>query len=171
MYVSSAIDVKPLLSGGSGTFTYSKTHPRQMPTRLEAGTLNGHGIAGLHAAIEYIQEQGLENIYQKVMPLMWEFYEGIRNIPNVQIYGDFKDANRCPIVALNIADYDSAKVSDELLITYGIATRSGAHCAPLMHEALDTIEQGSVRFSFSHFNTKEEVQIAIAAVAKIAGVA
>ena len=169
MYVRNGIDVKPLLSGGSGTYTYSKTHPQQMPTRLEAGTLNGHGIAGLYAAIEYIQEQGLDNICQKAMYLALEFYDGIRNIPNVKIYGDFKDKNRCPIVTLNIGDYDSAKVSDELLITYGISTRPGAHCAPLMHKALGTVEQGAVRFSFSHLNTKEEVQIAIDAVQKIAG--
>ena len=168
MYVRNGVDVKPLLSGGSGTETYSKTHPSQMPTRLEAGTLNGHGIAGLHAAVEYIQSQGLESLRKKEMGFMWKFYRGICNIPNVKIYGDFKDQSRCPIVALNIGDYDSSEVSDELLTTYDISTRPGAHCAPLMHEALGTVEQGAVRFSFSHFNTEEEVQIAINAICKIA---
>ena len=75
---------------------------------------------------------------------------------------------RCPVVTLNIGDYDSSEVSDELLMTYGISTRPGAHCAPLMHEALGTVEQGAVRFSFSHYNTEEEVETAINAIRELA---
>ena len=93
---------------------------------------------------------------------------GVKDIPGVKIYGDFETEERCPIVTLNIGDYDSAEVSDELLMTYDISTRPGGHCAPLMHEALGTVEQGSVRFSFSHFNTEEEIQTAIRAVEELA---
>ena len=89
-------------------------------------------------------------------------------IENVTVYGDFSTKNRCAIVTLNIGDYDSSEVSDELLMEYGISTRSGGHCAPLMHEALGTVEQGAVRFSFSHFNTEEEVDAAIKAVQELA---
>ena len=99
---------------------------------------------------------------------MRRFYEAVNTIEGVTVYGDFTTFDRCPIVALNIRDYDSSEVSDELLMTYGISTRPGAHCAPLMHEALGTVEQGAVRFSFSHYNTEEELDIAIAAIKEMA---
>ena len=86
----------------------------------------------------------------------------------MKIYGDFTGQDRCAIVTLNIGDYDSSEVSDELLTEYGISTRPGGHCAPLMHEALGTVEQGAVRFSFSHYNTEEEVDIAIKAIRELA---
>lgn len=168
MYVREGVAVKPLLSGGSGVQTYSKTHPAQMPTALEAGTLNAHGLAGLRAAVGYLQETGLEQIRKKEQELMWHFYEGVKEIPGVKIYGDFSEKERCAIVTLNIRDYDSSEVSDALAMHYGISTRPGAHCAPLMHQALGTVEQGAVRFSFSHFNTIEEVDQAIAAIRELA---
>lgn len=99
---------------------------------------------------------------------MRRFYEGVKEIPGVKIYGDFSQENRCAIVTLNIGEYDSSEVSDELLTEYGISTRPGGHCAPLMHEALGTVEQGAVRFSFSHYNTEEEVDIAIRAIHELA---
>ena len=168
MYVRSGLQLKPLKSGGSGVQTYSKHHPYDMPTALEAGTLNGHGIAGLGAAIEYLEAEGIENIREKELKHMWHFYNGVKDIPGIKIYGDFETEVRCPIVTLNIGDYDSSEVSDELLMTYGISTRPGAHCAPLMHEALGTVEQGAVRFSFSHYNTEEEIDTAIAAIKELA---
>lgn len=168
MYVRKGLSVRPLLSGGSGVQTYSKTHPTGMPTALEAGTLNGHGIAGLHAAVEYLEKTGVDTIRAREQDLMWRFYEGVKEIPGVKVYGDFSTKNRCAIVTLNIGDYDSSEVSDELLTEYGISTRSGGHCAPLMHEALGTVEQGAVRFSFSHYNTEEEVDTAIRAIRELA---
>lgn len=165
IYVREGLAVRPLKSGGSGVQTYLKKHPSEMPTALEAGTLNGHGIAGLGAAISYLNEVGLDTIRQKEQMLMWRFYEGIKEIPSIKIYGDFcRQKERCPIVALNLGDYDSSEVSDELFMTYGICTRPGAHCAPLLHAALGTEKQGAVRFSFSHYNTEEEVDAAIAAM-------
>lgn len=89
-------------------------------------------------------------------------------IPGITVYGDFTTKERCPIVTLNLGEYDSGEVSDELLMTYGISTRSGGHCAPLMHRALGNVEQGAVRFSFSHFNTMEEVKTAIQAMEELA---
>lgn len=168
MYVRKGLSIRPLLSGGSGVQTYSKTHPTEMPTALEAGTLNGHGIAGLHAAVEYLEKTGVDTIRAREQDLMWRFYEGVKEIPGVKVYGDFSTKNRCAIVTLNIGDYDSSEVSDELLTEYGISTRSGGHCAPLMHEALGTVEQGAVRFSFSHYNTEEEVDTAIRAIRELA---
>ena len=168
MYVREGVKIKPLLSGGSGVQTYLRSHPPQMPTALEAGTLNGHGIAGLGAALHYLQETGLDVIRKKEQELMRAFYEGVSNIDGVTVYGDFSTENRCAIVALNVRDYDSGEVSDALSAEYGIATRPGAHCAPLMHKALGTVTQGAVRFSFSHFNTLEEINIAVSALRELA---
>lgn len=168
MYVREGLMVRPLLSGGSGVDTYNTHHPQEMPTALEAGTLNGHGIAGLNAALKYLEETGIENIEKTEAALMRRFYEGISQIERIKIYGDFDVEKRCPIVTFNIADYDSSEVSDELFMTYGISTRPGAHCAPLMHKALGTERQGAVRFSFSHYNTEEEVDTAIEAVRELA---
>lgn len=168
LYVREGLTLKPLKSGGSGVLTYSKEHPSDMPTALEAGTLNGHGIAGLGAAIAYLEKEGIGNIREKELQHMWHFYHGVKEIPGIKIYGDFDTEVRCPVVTLNIGEYDSSEVSDELLMTYGISTRPGAHCAPLMHEALGTVEQGAVRFSFSHYNTEEEVETAIAAIRELA---
>jgi selenocysteine lyase/cysteine desulfurase len=162
------VTVRPLLSGGSGVQTYLREHPPQMPTCLEAGTLNAHGIAGLLAAVGYIREKGIDSIRETEQTLMWGFYEQVQNIPGIRVYGDFSNRNRCPIVALNVRDYDSGLVSDVLAEEYGIATRPGAHCAPLMHRALGTVEQGAVRFSFSHDNTQEEITIAVSALRKLA---
>ena len=168
LYVRTGLQLRPLKSGGSGVQTYSKRHPQQMPTALEAGTLNGHGIAGVDAALDYLMRTGIDAIREKEQNLMWQFYEGIREIPGVKIYGDFSQKNRCPIVSFNIGDYDSSEVSDELFEGWEISTRPGGHCAPLMHEALGTVEQGAVRFSFSHYNTEEEVEAAIEAVRELA---
>lgn len=168
MYVRGGLKIRPLKTGGSGVQTYSKTHPAEMPTALEAGTLNGHGIAGLHAAMSYLEETGVDHIRAREQELMWKFYEGVKDIPEITIYGDFSTKERCAIVTLNIGDYDSSEVSDALLTEYSISTRPGGHCAPLMHEALGTVEQGAVRFSFSHYNTEEEVEAAIKAVRELA---
>jgi len=168
IYVREGVAIRPLLSGGSGVQTYLHTHPAQMPTALEAGTLNAHGLAGLHAAVGYIREIGMDTICKREQDLMWEFYNSVLQIDGIQIYGDFSKKERCPIVTLNVRDYDSGEVCDALASSYGIATRSGAHCAPLMHEALGTVRQGAVRFSFSHYNTMEEIQIAVSALRELA---
>lgn len=163
--VKEGIEIRPFKVGGSGVQSYSRTHPAEYPTRLEAGTLNGHGIAGLGAAAKFISETGVENIHAKERSLMLRFYEGVKNIEGVTVYGDFTK-DKTAIVALNIRDYESGEVSYELSQGYGIATRPGAHCAPRMHKALGTAEVGAVRFSFSFYNTEEEIDEAVRAVAE-----
>ena len=153
--------------GGSGVQSYSRTHPTQMPTCLEAGTLNGHGIAGLSAALDFIAEVGVGAIHDRETALMHRFYEGVKEVPGITVYGDFS-RQRMAIVTLNISDYESGAVSDALSEEYGIATRPGAHCAPRMHQALGTEQQGAVRFSFSWFNTEQEIDAAIQAVRELA---
>lgn len=162
------VEIDPWKVGGSGVHSYDRHQPKEYPTRLEAGTLNSHGIAGLSAALDVILERGVADIQRAEHALMQRFYDGVRGISGVTVYGDFSAPERGAIVALNIRDYDSSAVSDELAVTYGIATRPGAHCAPRMHAALGTTEQGAVRFSFSCYNTEQEVDAAIAAVRAIA---
>ena len=168
LLVRPGVDIRPLKVGGSGIHTFDRRHPSEMPTRLEAGTLNIHGIAGLKAALEHLREVGIDVVRERECGLAKRFFNGVRDLPGVQIYGDFDTQERAPIVALNIRDYDSGATSDALLVDYGIQTRSGGHCAPLAHEALGTVEQGAVRFSFNWFNTPDEVDAAIAAVVDLA---
>lgn len=165
--VREGLTVRPWKVGGSGVQSYSRTHPVQMPTCLEAGTLNGHGIAGLSAAVDYIMEVGVDTIHERETTLMRRFYDGVKDVPGVTVYGDFS-RERTAIVTLNLGDYESGAVSDALSEDYGIATRPGAHCAPRMHQALGTVQQGAVRFSFSWFNTEEEIDTAICAVRELA---
>lgn len=158
------VEIRPFLRGGSGVHSHDPHQPMHYPTRLEAGTLNAHGIAGLGAAVDYLTQEGVESLYRREHTLMMEFYEGVRKIDGVTVYGDFSSGPRAAIVTLNIRDYDSSAVADALYTDYGIAVRAGAHCAPRVHRALGTTEQGAVRFSFSPFNTEEEIQTAIDAV-------
>ena len=168
--VRRGLHIRPLVVGGSGVRSYSKTHPDVMPTALEAGTLNGHGIAGLRAALMELEVQGMDVRRERELALMWRFYDGVCRLPGVKIYGDFslREAVRAPVVALNIGENDSGWAADELAYTYNIAVRAGAHCAPLMHKALGTEQQGAVRFSFSWTNTEDEIQKAVCAVRELA---
>lgn len=168
LYVRPGLSVRPLVVGGSGVHSFDEQHPAQMPTALEAGTLNVPSLAGLCAGVEWILAQGVETLARREQALTVLFYERIRDLPNVKIYGDPEMTPRAPIVSLNIGDEDSARIADILWEEYGICVRAGAHCAPLMHKALGTAEQGTVRFSFSHFNTEAEVLQAAAAVRELA---
>ncbi len=166
--IREGVSIRPWMVGGTGVQTYSQTQPEQLPTLLEAGTLNGHGIAGLEAAVDYINSVGINAIQAKEDFLMRHFIEGIAQIEGVTVYGDFTADHHAPVVALNVRGYDSGAVADELSEAYGIATRSGAHCAPRMHQALGTTQQGAVRFSFGWFNETEDVDAAVCAVKELA---
>ncbi len=162
------VPVKSLLVGGTGVHSYDRVHPTEMPTRLEAGTLNAHSIAGLLAALTYIEDRGMDVLLDHEIVLAKRFYEGAAKIPGIRFYGDYTWNNRCPIVTLNIGDADAALVSMRLEEDHHIATRPGAHCAPLVHQHFETHDQGMVRFSFSSFNTEEEIDTALNALETIA---
>lgn len=167
--VAEGIDVAPWAMGGSGVRSFDALQPLEWPTRLEAGTLNGHGIAGLSAGLDFIEAQGgVEAIASSERALADRFLAGVREIPEIKLYGAFDQPTRSAIVSLNVGDIDSAEISDALMQGWGIATRPGAHCAPLMHRALGTERQGVVRFSFGYFNTDEEVDTAIDALRDLA---
>ena len=167
--VAEGIDVAPWAMGGTGVHSFDALQPLEWPTRLEAGTLNGHGIAGLSAGLGFIEAQGgVEAIAAHERSLAERFLAGVREIPGIALYGAFDQPVRSAIVSLNVGDIDSAQISDALMQGWGIATRPGAHCAPLMHRALGTERQGVVRFSFGYFNTDEEVDTAIDALRDLA---
>lgn len=167
--VAEGIDVAPWAMGGTGVRSFDALQPLEWPTRLEAGTLNGHGIAGLSAGLDFIEAQGgVEAIASSERALADRFLAGVREIPEIKLYGAFDQPTRSAIVSLNVGDIDSAEISDALMQGWGIATRPGAHCAPLMHCALGTERQGVVRFSFGYFNTDEEVDTAIDALRDLA---
>lgn len=167
--VAEGVDVAPWAMGGTGVHSFDALQPMEWPTRLEAGTLNGHGIAGLSAGLDFIEAQGgVEAIATHERALADRFLAGVREIPGITLYGAFDQPTRSAIVSLNVGDIDSAEISDALMQGWGIATRPGAHCAPLMHRALGTERQGVVRFSFGYFNTDGEVDAAIDAVRDLA---
>ncbi len=168
LYVREGLTLSPLKSGGSGIHSFDRQHPTDMPTALEAGTLNGHGIAGLNAGLDYILSTGVKNIHAKEISLARRFVNGISAISDLKLYGDIDAPLRTPIISLNIGNMSSASVSDILWEDYEICVRAGAHCAPLMHKTFGTEKQGAVRFSFSCFNTEAEIDTAIRAMHEIA---
>ncbi len=168
IYVGPEVELRPWKVGGSGVHSYDREHPCQMPTALEAGTLNGHGIAGLNGALQYLEQTGVEEIRRREMALTRQLIAGLSAIPGVMLYGNPELSQRVAIVAMNLGDWDSSQVADCLWEDEEIATRPGAHCAPLMHHALGTENQGAVRFSLSHYNTEEEIETVIRAVRRLA---
>ena len=166
--VRPGVEIRPFAVGGTGVQSYSETQPAEYPARLEAGTLNSHGLAGLGAALRALGAIGWDTVRAHETALARRFYEAVRGLPGVKLYGDFRAQARAPIVALNIRELDSAQVSDELAERFSIATRPGAHCAPRLHRCLGTEGQGAVRFSWSYYNTEAETDAAAAAVRTLA---
>ncbi|MEG0790391.1 MAG: aminotransferase class V-fold PLP-dependent enzyme [Gordonibacter sp.] len=165
--VAEGVDIPPLLEGGSGTHSFDERHPRFMPESLEAGTLNAHGLAGLAAGVAYLERVGVGAVADRLRQITERFEAGAQDIPGVRVLGGHGGIARCGIVAVEADGLDSAAIADLLSVEYGVCTRAGAHCAPLMHRALGTQERGAVRFSFSHFTTNEEVEAGIDALDQV----
>lgn len=172
LYVRPGLQLPALVVGGSGVQSFLPCHPQQMPTALEAGTPNVQGIAGLHAALLARKDNAaLEPaaVHCHELQLAQRFLDGIWDIPGIRLYGDYRpNSLRVGIVSLNLGDEDAGAVSDALWEQYGICTRAGAHCAPLLHKALGTERQGAVRFSFGPYNTLAEVDAAVKALWELA---
>lgn len=167
--VSEDIKIPSYKVGGSGVHSYEKTHPDFMPESLEAGTCNAHGAAGLSAGVQYVLDKTPKQIKAHLDECIDRFEDGIKDVKDIKFYGGKNNPlGRCGISAINLGDADSSEVSDILANDYNICTRPGAHCAPLMHEALGTVEQGIVRFGFCSFTTFDEVDVAISAIKEIA---
>ena len=171
MAVAEGVEVLPWAEGGSGVRSFERRHPLDWPTRMEAGTANAHGLAGLEAGIVFIERNGgPAAVGAREHELARRLYEGVRDLPGVTVHGGWDVApERCgSVVALCVDGLGSDEVADALAAGWGIACRAGAHCAPLMHRALGTERQGIVRLSCGWFTTEEEVDVAAAAIREIA---
>lgn len=167
LYIRNGLSLEPMREGGTGSMSESLYQPDILPDRFESGTHNTPGIAGLCAGIKFIKAEGMNNIRKHETELAGYFIEGLEQIEGVKIYG-VKDIKRqAPVVSINIGDIGSSDISYILDQTFDIATRPGLHCAPLAHRTIGTLEQGAVRFSFGYFNTKDQVNTAIAAIEQI----
>lgn len=157
----------PLISGGTGSFSEFEEQPEYMPDKFEAGTANLPGIFGLHAALNYLEQVGIDAIREEEMRLAKAFMEDVSGIPGLEIIGLRGTEGRTAVVSLNFTEKDNAEVAYALDQDYGIMTRCGLHCAPSAHKTLRTFPDGTVRFSFSHFNTLAEIELAVDAIRKI----
>jgi selenocysteine lyase/cysteine desulfurase len=160
--------IRGTIYGGTGVRSAEPYHLEEFPYRLEAGTLNLAGIAGLNAGLGWIKSKGIENIYAHEMALLEMLQTGLESIPGITIWGTRNLKNRVATLSITVANYDPSDVGVILDVDYGIQTRTGLHCAPLIHEHHGTGERGTVRFSVGPFNTKEHIETAIKAIAEIA---
>lgn len=165
--VNESTYIRPFIVGGTGIHSYDKFQPDKMPTRLESGTINSIGIAGLFAAVKYLKEKNIITLHKKALEVSQYFYSKLSEFEGIKFYGDYSARNRAAIVSFNIGNMDSALIGKSLISDHNISTRVGTHCAPLLHIAFGTDKQGMVRFSFSHNNTFEEVDIAVEALKNI----
>lgn len=169
IYVREGLNPRPIKVGGSGINSFDKIHPTKMPEALEAGTINAYGILSLNAGLDFINEIGLNKIRDKEKELLSYFTKRLKEVPQIIIYGDDDLEKRAGIVSISSKKLSSDIISKLLAEKYDISTRAGAHCAPLAHKALGTETDGIVRFSFSYFNEKEEIDQTIAALKEILG--
>lgn len=163
--ISEELDNKmmPLIAGGTGSQSDLLTMPETLPDKYESGTMNLPGIIGLHAALEYLEDQTIQALHKKKMELTKIFLEEVKKCPNIRIAGR-KDTNqRVAVVSLDFLNQDNAMVAFNLEQEYGIMTRVGLHCAPMAHKSLRTYPQGTVRFAFGSENTVEEVEYCLRA--------
>lgn len=169
LYVRPGLTLRPLLYGGTGTFSQSAAQPEEMPERLESGTLNTVGLAGLKAGIEFIESIGLEHIRQHEQALFKILREGLVSVPGATLYGPAETALNGGALSMTINNLDPTVLGFRLDHEYGICCRVGLHCAPEAHRTLGTFPEGTVRFSPGYFNTVEEIEKTLDAVRVIVG--
>ena len=168
LYIGPGIDLEPLWEGGTGSHSESSTQPLSLPDRYESGTVNGAGIAGLGAGLRYIEEKGLAQLQAQAKALTQLLLEGLIGTPGVKVYGPPPEEERVPVLSFTVAGYDPGEVAAILDQVFNIACRSGLHCAPDAHRTLETFDLGgTIRFGVGPFNTKEDIEQALAAVAEI----
>lgn len=169
MYSREDLDIKSSRFGGTGVRSAQRTHLEEFPYRLECGTLNTIGVAGLHAGQKWIREQGRENIHEKEMALWDKLRKGLQSIDNVVTYCADTTEDHIAVLSFNIKDFEAGEVGTMLDVDYNIACRTGLQCAPRVHEQLGTDQiHGTVRFGIGPFNTEDHIDQAIHAVSEIA---
>lgn len=168
-YVREGITINHTRYGGTGVRSAVEGHLEEYPYRLEAGTINLLGIAGLYAGVKWITEKGIMNIHNEEMRLWKKLRDGLREIDGVTVYCATSVENQNPVLSFNIKGSTAEKVGQFLDVDYEIACRTGLQCAPKVHMGIGTFDlHGTVRFSIGAFTTEEEIDTAIAAVKEIA---
>jgi selenocysteine lyase/cysteine desulfurase len=165
--VADDAEIEGTIYGGTGVRSAYPYHLEEYPYRLEAGTLNMAGIAGLSAGVTWVKEKGIENIRAHEIELLGMLQDGFSQISGVTIHGTKSLPNRVPTMSVSLANYDAADVGAFLDVDHDILTRTGLHCAPLIHEHYGTAPRGTVRFSVGPFNTEEHILAAVRAVETI----
>jgi cysteine desulfurase family protein len=155
-----------LYEGGTGSNSTSLDQPDFMPDRLESGTVNAVGIAGLRAGIEYIKNRGIKNIYYEELHLALKLYDNLKELNCIKLYTPRPEQGFVPLISFNVGEASSVEVVSEL-DSMGIALRGGLHCAPAAHEFLGTLSQGMVRAGFGIYNNREEIQLLISSIKKL----
>lgn len=155
------------IEGGTGSLSEKEIQPEYMPDKFEGGTLNIPGIYGLNASLKYILKEGIHSIQQKELYVVKHFLDKILNIPQIAVIGKKGIKGRTAVVSIDVPKEDNGEISYRLYEEFGVMTRCGLHCAPSAHETLGTFPKGTVRFSFSHFNTIDDVKYAVDAVYKV----
>lgn len=168
LYIKPGLEVEEFKQGGTGSQSESDEQPLVRPDRYESGTQNTPGLAGLGAAMAFIEEVSLAAIRHKERELTQLLMGKLSNIEGVTIYGPPPEVERVPVVSINAEGLGPEEVSFVLDRAYDIATRSGLHCAPDAHRTIGTFAQGTVRLSLSYFNSKEDVSKAVDAIHAIA---
>ncbi len=157
----------PLIAGGTGSISDQLEMPQMLPDKYESGTMNLPGIIGLHAALKYLQNTGINNIHKKKMELTAYFLQELKNISGVRVVGKQGIENRTAVISLDFENVDNAVAAFQLESEYGIMTRVGLHCAPIAHKSLGTYPQGTVRIAFSSSNTIEEIDVLVKALKEL----
>ncbi len=168
LYVREGIDIRHTRAGGTGVRSAHRMHLDEYPYRLEYGTGNVMGIAGLHAGLKWIKDRGIDDIYDHEMKLNRLLRDGLRELDGVALHCQDNLADHISVISFNIDKMESLDVGTLLDGEYNIACRTGLQCAPLVHEQLGTAQiGGSVRMSIGPFNTENDIKAAIDAVGEI----
>lgn len=162
------IDIRGTRFGGTGVDSESLIHTQSYPHRLETGTLNLLGIIGLGAGIKFLEEAGIDATRSREVALVQKLARGLSEIPAVRTHGPSGWDNRLAVLMINVNTMVPEDVGAILDGDYGIAVRTGLHCAPLVHQDLNTFPQGGVRFSIGPFTTSDDIDVTISAMAEIA---
>lgn len=168
LYVHPSIELTPYMHGGTGSQSEAVMQPDVRPDRYESGTQNTPGIAGLKAGVEFVLNEGVETIHNKLWELTQTMMEGLQRIEGVHVLGPKTGVDKTAIAAFYIEDLDSSEIAYILDQHFDIAVRAGFHCTPLAHETAGTYEQGAVRASPGYFTTVAEIEAFIDAVKQIA---
>lgn len=164
--ISEGVKIDNFIEGGTGSNSSSMEQPDFLPDKFESGTLNTPGIAGLYEGIKFIKSVGIENIEKCEKRLTEYLLEELKKIPKVKIYGLSSAENRCAVVSINIDNVDSASAG-YILNKKNIAVRTGYHCAPLIHNIINTKNYGTVRISPGYFNSFSDIDTLISVIKDI----